>query len=132
MAMNKKEQAAMQAAIDRAELLSALRWSAPVERDVAPPDGGYSERWDINAYSEGWDINAYNKSVWLGWSSGVNHGTGPAPKAGGRYMGASQQCRSLYSTKALALAALRHEVEKKAAADLMNIDRQIAEAKEQS
>ena len=123
MAMNKKEQAAMQAAIDRADLLSALRWSAPVERNVAPPDIGYSE---------GWDMNAYNKSVWLGWSSSANHGTGPAPKAGGRYMSASQQCRSLYSTKAIALAALRHEVERRAAADLMNIDRQIAEAKEPS
>ena len=131
MAMNKKEQAAMQAAIDRAELLSALRWSAPVDRDVAPPDRGYSSGYS-SGYSEGWDFNAYNQTVWLGWSSSIHHGTGPAPKDGERYLSASQQCRSMYSTKALALAALRHEVERRVAADLMKIDRQIADAKDQS
>jgi hypothetical protein len=123
MAMNKKEQAAMKAAIDRAELLSALRWTMPVAHDVAPP---------ANGYSQGWDFSAYNKTVWLGWSSCANHGTVLAPKKGEWDMSATQGCRSLYSTKALALAALRHEVERRAAADLMKIDWQIADAKDQS
>jgi hypothetical protein len=34
----------------------------------------------------------------------------------------------MFSTKALALAAMRHEIELKVAADLLKIDRQIAAA----
>ena len=35
--MTKKEQAAMQAAIHRADTLAALRWTSPVQRDVDVP-----------------------------------------------------------------------------------------------
>lgn len=120
MAMTKKEKAEMQAAIDRAETLAALRWTAPVVRDVGVPNNGYSE---------GWDYNSYKKEVFRGWSSSGSHGTGPAPEVG-RYRYASQDARRLYSTEALALAAMRHEIEQKAAADLMKIDRQIAAAQQ--
>ena len=106
----------MQTALDRAETLAALRWTAPVQRDVGVPEDGYSE---------GWDYNSYKKEVFRGWSSIVSHGTGPAPEAG-RYRSASQAARHLYSTQALALAAMRHDIELKAAADLLKIDRQIA------
>jgi hypothetical protein len=119
MAMTKKEQADMKAAIDRAETLAALRWTMPVKRDVAPP---------ANGFSEGWDFNDYMKSVRPGWSNSIFHGEGSAPKEGERRFSATQNPRSLYSTKAMALAALRHGVEKKAAHDLMQIDRQIIEA----
>jgi hypothetical protein len=120
MAMTKKEQAAMQAAmqaaIDRAETLAALRWTWPVERDVGVP---------LQGYSEGWDYNAHAQRVWQGWSSQFNHGEGTAPEAG-KYHGGSQGSQRMFSTKALALAAMRHELEKKAADDLMKVDRKIA------
>ena len=118
MAMTKKEQAAMQAAIDRAETLAALRWTWPVERDVGVP---------LQGYSEGWDYNAHSQRVWLGWSDRVAHGEGKAPEAG-KYRSGSQNSRRMFSTKALALAAMRYEMEQKAAADLMKVDRQIAAA----
>ena len=116
--MNKKEQAAMQAAIDRAETLAALRWTTPVQRDVGVRKDGYSQ---------GWDYNVYNQSVFIGWSTTVTHGTGVRP-ADGRWVSGSQGPREMYSTEALALAAMRHEVEKKAAGDLLKIDRLIAAA----
>jgi hypothetical protein len=120
MAMNKKEQAAMQAAIDRAETLAALRWTNPVQRDVGVP---------IDGYSQGWDYNAYTRKVFIGWSCAVSHGTGPAPEAGAHRSG-SQNPKHYYSTEALALAAMRHEIELKTAAELLKIDRQIAAALE--
>ena len=120
MAMTKKEQAAMKAAIDRADTLAALRWTAPVRRDVGVPKDGYSE---------GWDYNAWTREVFIGWSSTVSHGTGPAPEVG-KYRSGIQQPRRYYSTQALALAAMRHEIEQKAAADLLKIDRQIAALQE--
>ena len=110
----------MKAAIDRADTLAALRWTAPVRRDVDVPKDGYSE---------GWDYNAYTREVFTGWSSTVTHGTGPAPEAG-KYKSGSQQPRRYYSTQALALAAMRHEIEQKAAADLLKIDRQITALQE--
>ena len=118
--MTKKEQAAMNAAIDRADTLAALRWTAPVRRDVGIPETGYSQ---------GWDYNAYTQIVFHGWSGPVSHGKGPASEAG-KYRSASQQPRRYYSTQALALAAMRHEIEQKAAADLLKIDRQIAALQE--
>lgn len=119
MAMTKKEQAEFQAAIDRADTLAALRWTAPVERDVFPPKDGYTE---------GWDFNSYTKTAHAGWSSSIHHGTGPAPQDSKRHYTASQNPRRMFSTKAKALAALRHEVEKNTAADLLAIDRQIIAA----
>ena len=119
MAMTKKEQAAMQAVIYRAETLAALRWTGPVARDVGVP---------LQGYSEGWDYNAHNMRVWVGWSGQVVHGQGPAPKDGQRHYNGSQGSMHMFSTRALALAAMRHEMEQKAAADLLKVDRQIAAA----
>ena len=122
MAMTKKEQAAMQAAIDRAETLAALRWTWPVERDVDVP---------LHGYSEGWDYNAHSMRVWQGWSDRVAHGEGKAPEAG-KYRSGRQGSRRMFSTKSRALAAMRHEVEQKSAADLMRVDRRIAAAMQAS
>ena len=125
MTMTKKErtemQAAkteMQAAINRAEALAALRWTAPVRPDLDVPENGYSK---------GWDYNSYSQCVFTSWSGRVSHGTGPAPTEE-NYRTGTQGARRLYSTQALALAAMRHEIELKAAADLLKIDRQIAAA----
>ena len=123
MAMTKKEQAAMQAAmraaIDRADTLAALRWTGPVERDVGVP---------LQGYSEGWDYNAHSICVWLGWSNSVAHGTGPAPTGSDRFRSGSQGSRRMFSTQAMALAAMRHEMEQRAAAALLKVDREIAAA----
>ena len=110
----------MQAAIHRADTLAALRWTSPVQRDVDVPKDGYSE---------GWDYNPWTREVFIGWSNTVYHGTGPAPEAG-QYRRGSQWPQRYYSTQALALAAMRHEIEQKAAADLLKIDRQIAALQE--
>lgn len=115
MAMTKKEREAMEA---------ALRWTAPVERDVRPP-----KEWDRR--SLGWDMNSHSGTVREAWSEINSHGDGHAAKPDIHYYSASQGCRSLYSTKALALAALRHELELKAAASLLAVDRQLAKAKGQ-
>ena len=112
-------QAAMQAAIDRADTLAALRWTGPVERDVGVP---------LQGYSEGWDYNAHSQRVWLGWSDQITHGTGPAPKDQEARLSASQRSRRMFSTQAKALAAMRHEMEQKAASDLLAVDREIAAA----
>lgn len=123
MAMTKKEKEAMQAAIDRADLIAALRWTSPVPFDVAPPDslqGGYVE---------GWTYNAFTGRVQLEWSGAVLHGSGSAPAsfAERAQRSAAQGAQRMYSTKAKALAALRHEVERGAAKRLLDIDRQIAQ-----
>ena len=118
MAMTKKEQTAMQAAIDRAETLAALRWTGPVERDVDIPEKGYSE---------GWDYNTYSMIVWRGWSDSVSHGKGRVPEDG-KYRSGSQRGVKMFSTKARALAAMRHEMEQKAAAEILRVDRMIAAA----
>jgi hypothetical protein len=123
MAMTKKEQAEFKAAIDRAELLAALRWTSLVEKDVPPPQNR------MDGYSEGWDFNSSNQTVRLCWSSCIYHGEGPAPKIGERYKSASQNPMWLFSTKEKALAAMRHEIEKKAATDLLAVDRQIERVK---
>ena len=109
----------MKAAIDRAELLAALRWSAPVERDVPPPTNG--------KYSEGWTYNAYSMAVARGWSTSVSHGSGPAPTGQDRYTSGSQGARWMFSSEAKALAAMRHELENKAAVALLECDRRMRE-----
>lgn len=117
MAMTKKERAEMEAAILRAETLAALRWTGPVARDLPPPSPGGNE-----AYTQGWDFNAYTLSADEWWSGPVTHGRGRAD----RRTSASQSGRALFSTQRLALAALRHAVEMKAAADLLKVDRLLA------
>ncbi|MFA5897789.1 MAG: hypothetical protein WC829_01620 [Hyphomicrobium sp.] len=117
MAMTKKEKAAMAEAIHRAELLSALRWTAPLAPDIPPPAFG--------TYSEGWTFNAFSLRVEKGWSTSTAHGSGPAPKDDRRGVSASQNSRHLYSTQAKALAALRHVVETEAAQKLLGIDRRL-------
>ena len=123
MAMNKKERAAFDAALNEARVLGALRWTFPVEKDVMRPDGS------IGAHTEGWDINStstYSAVAFKAWSESCSHGTGDFP-IGNKYRSASQGGVSLYSTKLLALRAVRHEVEKIAAKRLAEIDAMIAE-----
>ena len=118
MAMTKKERAEFDALILKAETLAALRWTNPVSRDVPPPIGG-------GVYSEGWDFNVSGKNVWQAWSAQTCHGRGLAPKGNERYNSASQNCCHLFSTEAMAFSAMRREIEDRAAADLLGIDKKI-------
>lgn len=119
MAMNKKEQAEM-AELRRAVLLAkAFRFTKKPARDVAPPSG-------TNAYTSGFDYNVNSMSVWDAWSGCVVNGRGPAPDPSkARYASASQNSRSLYSTRLLALEALRADYELVAARFLAKIDEEI-------
>ena len=121
MPMTKQEEARL----ERAETLAALRWTAPVEKDVPPPEGA-------GIYSEGWTFNAYAKRVEICWSSVIYHGFGRAPQKGEMHRSAAQGVKWLFSTEEKALAAMRHEVERQAAADLFAIDRKIEAVKEKA
>lgn len=128
MAMTKKEKAEFDAVVAKLELTAALRWTEEVKRDLSPPTGGFGN------YTYGWDINSYSafssygtgtiELVYPAWSGSVSHGTGEPERAG---KNASQCSRTLYSTKLVALKALRFEVELKTAGALRKIDKAIAE-----
>lgn len=115
MAMNKKERAEFDAAIARANMLAALRRTEPVSKDVPPPDCA-ADRGDTT----GWDFNTYTGTVSQYWSTTVSHGSGAKRTAYG-----SQNSKPLFSTRLLALKALRHATEIESATKLARIDEQI-------
>lgn len=117
MAMNKKEQAAFEALQTELREAKAMRFTDPVSHDLAPPTSRAPD-------TSGWTFNSYSGTVAQAWSSSIYHGYGPARTKNGS---ASQNPISLYSTKRLALRALRHSVEKECAAKLARIDRLIDE-----
>ena len=106
----------------------ALRWSeARVEPDLPVPEG-------IGEASIGYDFNLYKlissytpdaaarDAVYPAWSGPVSHGTGHDSSRFG-----SRGARTLYSTRRLALQALRCAAEQDFARRLASIDRLIAE-----
>ena len=115
--MTKKEKLEFEDAINRANMLAALRWTAPVSRDVLAPTSTKT------AHSTGWDFNSFSGRVIQSWSGFGSHGTGCEPGT----CSASQGAINLFSTRARALAAMRHELELKYAKSLLLIDQQIAE-----
>ncbi len=107
MAMNKKEREQL----ERALTASALRATSRVLPDVRPPAGsGMSVGWLYGGES------GSSPGVDVACSSSVFHGYGSIDRTN------SQGCRALYSTKLLALKALRHEVELDCARRLRKID----------
>lgn len=112
MAMNKKEQAEFEAMKRALIMARALNWTAKVDPDIAPPKSG--------GLTTGYLINAHNGTVDVGCSSSVFHGRGQINKT------TTQRPVWLYSTRLLALKAVRHEVEKQCANRLADIDEQIA------
>lgn len=113
MAMNKKEQQAFAEMQQQVALAKALRWTEPVQPDVMPPTG--------NELRKGFLFNSYigGPRVDKACTSAVHHAFGQNDKT------TTQQARCLYSTRLLALKALRHELELKCAAILLGIDQQI-------
>lgn len=120
MSMTKKEKEEFNAAIRKAKLLAALRWTGNVEPDVKPPSSSDMKN---GAHTTGYTFNSFSKRISHCWSESVFHGDMPYRKH------ASQGPRWLYSTEALAYAAMRHEIELKAAAELLEIDERIAATK---
>jgi hypothetical protein len=120
MAMNKKEQAEMAALKRKLAVASAFVRTPAVAKDLPPPDPvGRTE------YTHGFDFNTYDKSTREYWSGCIFHYTSnPAGKKG--YLSGSQRGIALYSTRLLALKALRHAVENETAESLANIDMKIA------
>jgi len=106
MAMTKKERADMDAAIARAETLAALRWTEDVKPDLPVPEWGQ--------HTDGWIV--FSDRVEEAWSESVRHGLGRDRSHG------SQRGIPLYSTRARALKALRHQTEMAAAERLRAID----------
>ncbi len=112
MAMTKKEAAAFEALYNELRLAKALRWTEPIALDVAPPSA-----W--GTLSKGWLYNAYTFCVEVACSSQNGHAFGSNDKT------ISQQPQWLYSTKKLALQAMRNEVELDAAKKLARLDAEI-------
>lgn len=115
MAMTKKEAAAFEALQNEIRLAKALRWTEQVAIDVPPP--GFGEMHE--KISKGWLYNAYNLAVNPACSSSIHHSSGRDDKT--TTLGA----KWLYSTRKLALQAMRNEVEREAAAKLAKIDAEI-------
>lgn len=111
MAMNKAEKAMLEQALTAA----ALRWTAPVERDVAPPD-------DPETYVHGWDCNVYAMTITQAWTGRVSHGFGNRVVGDNQRVIGRQGSRRLFSTREKAIAAMRYEAEQMAAAQLRGID----------
>ena len=115
MAMNKKEQAEFDAAKKAVIVARALNWSEPVEPNMPAPRHGE----EITGYLP----HAYCGTFLYARSSSIGHATSrdEMPKRT-----STQNARSLYSTKLLALRAVRYQVELECAKKLADIDIQIA------
>jgi hypothetical protein len=116
MSMTKKEKAAFEALLTRA----ALRATSPVIPDVPPPDHS------TNGLATGFLFIAPSSPyarVDIACSSSIHHAVGYTDKT------TSQGARSLYSTRLMALRALRYEVEQECASRLRKVD-QMIEAEE--
>ena len=116
--MTKKEIAQFEALENELRLAKAFRFTPQVLPDVEAPNAGQPD-------TKGYIFIAAGNCTRLAASSSSRHITGahqvPDPRVGI----ATQGGIPLYSTKLLALRALRHEVEKECAARLAAIDKQI-------
>lgn len=82
--------------------------------------GGIFER-----YSEGWDYSVHDQRVFPAWSTARAHGEGHRSDKTSRLIG-SKGSTDLFSSRLLALRAMRYETERQAAERLLAIDRKIA------
>ncbi|MFY4709910.1 hypothetical protein [Burkholderia glumae] len=119
--MNKKESAQMAELERQLNEARALRFTDPVSPDLPKPTGSEEE-------TSGWIFNSYSKNISQAWSNSVSHGTGYPSSAAQRAsrQSASQRGIQLYSTRLLALRAMRNEIERRVARELSDIDGMIA------
>jgi len=106
MAMNKKEQAM----VEDLKVMCALHFTNIIELDVEIPKPF------ANELSKGFMMNEYSYRVTKACSSSIGHSTSGDEKT------TSQKGIKLYSTKMLALKAMRNAIELKCAKELRNID----------
>lgn len=111
MAMTKKEREQMEALLTEC----ALYRTQDIKPDVAPPANGSGE------ISVGWHYNAYKIHVDQGCSSSYSHSIRSIKETD------SQRPRWFFSTRLLALRAMRREIELKAARELRRVDQMIEE-----
>lgn len=118
MAMTKKERAGFDAALEKARILGALRWTEKVLPDIQPPVPCSAEKLTTGFYAHAHELN-YRVSE--ACSSSIYHGIGSTTKTN------SQRPIWLHSTRLRALKAARSEMEKAAAKALAELDKEIAE-----
>lgn len=122
MAMNKKEQAEFDAAKKAVVVARALNWSEPVEPDLPPPAPASRQPDTL-----GFHFNTYNGSICYVRCSSTNH---EKDDSAFPERTTSQRSFPIYSTRLLALKALRHAVEKECAEKLARIDLEIIAEKD--
>ena len=133
MAMNKKEQAELDAAHKAAKVARALRWSDRKPAPMIPPPSTSAP--GLGSYTNGWLFNLnrlisgsyFDKNcVYKAASSCISHFLDEHIPPGGkpRNVG-TQRSVALYATRLDALLALRAEVERVIAEKLAAIDEMI-------
>lgn len=111
MAMNKREAKEMEDLKRELRMAKALSWTVSVRPDVAPPD--------CFGITTGYLFNSYSVTVSVACSSSTGHAHGKNDKT------TTQGSRWLYSTKLLALQAMRNELEVGFAKKLAEVDLEI-------
>lgn len=114
-------QEAVQERIDEAELWASFRPTEDVSRDLPPPKSSGNDRltmgWSVNVYRA---MNDSHDPVYRACSSSISHGEGWEGTG-------AQRPIHLFSSRLLALKSCRRAVERKTAAILWSLDKQIAE-----
>lgn len=128
MAMNKKEQAAMNRLRDDLALSRAMRWpdypkpaAMSVEQIKANLVDGGTKHGRPQRVARGWFYNAHNGYLSYGCSDGYFH-----DRVGDTT--SSQTAGYMFATKAEAARAMRHDMTIAFAAKLAAVDRMIADA----
>lgn len=117
MVMSKKERDMLEEALLKAELAMALRWTTGIEPDISMPK-------NKDGVTTGWLFSLSAKKVYQAWSTPNSHGNMPFTPRCTQYKNGV----ALFSTETRALLALRHAVEEQAAANLLEIDKEIYRA----
>lgn len=111
--MNKKEQAEIEELRNQLRIAKAFRFTEKVEPDVPIPELFSRE------LSKGFSFNSYTGEISRACSSSISHSVHNDEKT-------TTQCpRCLYSTRTLALKAMRYEMEQRFAKELADVDKQI-------
>lgn len=108
--MNKSEKARMEALEQQLREAKALRWTDPVQPDIPAPEGGSMR--ETSGFAA-FGALQYGR-VEPAWSSCVSHGRGYSTRAEQKKAGSggSQNPIALFSTRLLALRALRNSMER--------------------
>ena len=121
MAMTKKEAAEVEKMKQELRLRGALRATSNVEPDVPIPSGSYSDRQGLSKGFMFVSESGYWPRVEPSCSSSVYHSIGRDDRT------TTQEPMRLYSTRLLALRALRYAIEQDCCARLTKVDKMIEE-----